>query len=712
MRYVHQPKLKTSRSLAFCVCIALVLTGTMTGQKQNPQQDQKSGTAAKMKNVPLTPVDRDIVSEPLSEPRSGVIQKATVQQNKDGQVRSVKGEVAVPGAGNAREAADKFLDQNADKLGIAPLVRSRDDKTGLRVANELRSLTGTHLTYKQYYEDLPVFDEQIKVEVNKRLQVTSVTNDIQVVPESRDLPVKYDNEAAAIKAAVAAVQGTVIPNAQRKAELGIVMTSTKNPVTVYRVIVKTSQPAAEWQVTVNAKSLKVLSLRNIAQYETANGKIFLPNPVNSSGNSGLDDRNDADYPQLTNEIRSVTLRDLDASGTLTGTYANTVLTSTVSRAKASQAGYAYSRSDNRFDEVMAYYWVTEGTHYVHDLGFTGIVNRSLGIDVDGIPDDNSFYSPGDKQLTFGSGGVHDAQDATIIMHEFGHAILDSQVPGFGAPYSEAGAISEGFGDYWSASFFAGMGPKGHAWDAYVGTWDAVAYNPGAPAFLRRLDGQKTYPKDLDPQMEVHNNGEIWSSHLWEIREQLGKKAADQLIVEAQFKLTPNATFKDNAEAIIKTDGELNAGRNAAMLTKIFTRRGILSTTPATPPNNPPNTPVPVITSLVDQKWSGKDGLDIAFKYQFASGGKATVAVYFSSTDKTYTDQAATWSMNGSEVKITVFNGLFVQTGTIQDNKIKGTSVLTLNKRGEGANLRKVIAIKRSLARAKSDSYDWSASRLE
>jgi len=710
-----------SQLLALIIGLAMIPVPAAMGQKTG-------GSNPKMTGGPQAPSSRDIDStaEQLSDPRSGVIVNAKVRQNKAGQVRSVEGNVAVPDASTAREAADKFLDQNADKLGIMPLVRSRDDKTGLRVVNEIESLTGTHLTYKQFYDDLPVFDQQIKVSVNKKLQVTTVTNDVKVVPESRDI-LPPDNKAAAILKATGAVQGTADPRHPATAELGIVMNKGKDGVATYRVTIATIKPIAEWIVMVNARTLSVVSIDNVLQYETAPGKIFRPNPVNSSGNANLDNRNNASYPELTAQMKQVVLRDLNSSGTLSGTYANTTPTSNFVRAKRTAAGFNFDRSDNRFDEVMAYYWVTEATHYVHELGMTNVLNDSMGINVDGIlckddPDgcDNSFFDPITKQLTFGEGGVHDAQDAQVIVHEFGHALQNAQVPGFGGRDTEAGAIGEGFGDYWAASTFAGNGAKGNAWNTYIFTWDAMGMDPkylparssDSPFYERRIDKQQVYPRDLDPNMEVHNNGEIWSSHLWEIWKALGKKTADTLIVEANFKLSPKATFKENAEAIIKTDGELNGGRNVAVLRNIFTRRGILSTTTVTSPPVTPGGGDPSVTTLADQKWTGKDALDITFNYQFASDGKASVATYFKSTDKTYTDPAATYTVNNGQVKITIFNGLFVQIGTIEGDQIKGTSVLTLNKQATGANAKTVMAMKKLLSNAKSDSYAWTASRAD
>ena len=58
-----------------------------------------------------------------------------------------------------------------------------------------------------------------------------------------------------------------------------------------------------------------------------------------------------------------------------------------------------------------------------------------------VRDDNK------DEIRLGKGGVDDAEDGEVILHEYGHAIHFSQ--NFSFASSEAGAISEGFGDYWA-----------------------------------------------------------------------------------------------------------------------------------------------------------------------------------------------------------------------------------------------------------------------
>jgi Zn-dependent metalloprotease len=107
----------------------------------------------------------------------------------------------------------------------------------------------------------------------------------------------------------------------------------------------------------------------------------------------------------------------------------------------------------------------------------------------------------------------------------------------------------------------------------VGSWDATSYSKDDPPCLRRLDSKKQYPKDIDG--EVHDDGEIWSACLWQIRDAMGRKPADKLILSHHFLIQKDASFKDAAEALIQADQQLNGGKNGATIRGIFVRRGIL-----------------------------------------------------------------------------------------------------------------------------------------
>ncbi len=315
--------------------------------------------------------------------------------------------------------------------------------------------------------------------------------------------------------------------------------------------------------------------------------VFGPNPIQGAGDNTITDTiggsEDADDPKLTNARMRVALHDLDPNtGFLQGKYASTSLTAL--RANEATRIYDFTRSSPNFEEVMAYHWITENQRYIQSIGFKNVNNRRVDIDVHFSNEDNSFYDPESKSLQFGNGGVDDAEDAEVILHELGHAIQDNQVPGFGGitRNTEARAMGEGFGDYWSASFFAGMGPKQDLWNIFWDKWDGLTFNTAKgddPPFLRRLDSKKHYPEDWVG--EEHADGEIWSACLWQIRERVGRTRADTIILESHFRLNGvTRTFEEGAKAILAVHEALEKGRpgfdvDQKGLKKIFTDRGIL-----------------------------------------------------------------------------------------------------------------------------------------
>ena len=75
--------------------------------------------------------------------------------------------------------------------------------------------------------------------------------------------------------------------------------------------------------------------------------------------------------------------------------------------------------------------------------------------------------------------------------------------------------------------------------------------------------------------EEHDDGVIWSSCLWQIRNVLGGKQTDKLVIAHHYLLTPKATFEDAAKALIVTDKRLNKGANGKLIRDVFIKRGIL-----------------------------------------------------------------------------------------------------------------------------------------
>jgi zinc metalloprotease ZmpB len=321
-------------------------------------------------------------------------------------------------------------------------------------------------------------------------------------------------------------------------------------------------------------SASALAKKPSPNRSTAVGRVFFPNPVAQLQNQNLTDEKDADYAALQPAYRQVTLTNLDGSGYLVGDWAN-IRSETGSPAYSPTNTFVFNRHDDEFEQVMAYYWVTEAQKYVQSLGFGSTlrpVNKeSQDIRINQFGQDNSFSRDTKDLLTFGKGGVDDAEDAEVILHEYGHAIQDSQQtpPGFG-PSVESGSIGEGFADYWAATVSNVVAPTPDP--ACIADWDSVSYTSEEPHCLRRVDEDLTYPDDLDGR--VHHDGQIWSRALWDIRGALGHVKADTIILEAQFGV-PDPTMPELAQRTVDTAQALygNSAKNAVL--HAFQDRGIL-----------------------------------------------------------------------------------------------------------------------------------------
>lgn len=305
------------------------------------------------------------------------------------------------------------------------------------------------------------------------------------------------------------------------------------------------------------------------------GRVFFPNPVASLQDQSLTDQKDEDYAALQPAYRVVALTNLDGSGYLRGDWAN-VRSSTGPLAYSAENAFLYNRHDDQFEQVMAYYWVTEAQKYIQSLGFGSTlrpINReSQDVRINQLGIDNSYSWDSKDLLRFGKGGVDDAEDAGVILHEYGHAMMDSQMTPFGFGTTvEAGSVGEGFGDYWAVTVTSVIAPTADC--ACVASWDSVSYTTSTPHCLRRIDLDLHYPEDLTGL--VHHDGQIWSRALWDIRGTLGHIMADTLILEAQFAFAPDTTMPDAALATIAAARRLYGQNAADSVRAAFHARGIL-----------------------------------------------------------------------------------------------------------------------------------------
>ena len=170
--------------------------------------------------------------------------------------------------------------------------------------------------------------------------------------------------------------------------------------------------------------------------------------------------------------------------------------------------------------------------------------------------------------------INGGDDGSIVYHEYAHGLsnrLVTDAGGRGALNSpQAGAMGEGWSDWYAKDFLVGQFPAidtGDAGDVDMGSTPTPRTRsaPGArlpgPArrglpgggqrrlgrlHLRRLRQDRGRP-------EVHADGEIWAQTLWDLRAAVGIPAARRLVTDG-MRLSPREpTFLDMRNAILLAD---------------------------------------------------------------------------------------------------------------------------------------------------------------
>lgn len=443
-------------------------------------------------------------------------------------------------------SAHQFLSSQAALLKLDPSL------PGFALASARKTPMGNVYTFTQTADGVPVYGGELKIHFNRDGQVVGLTN--TAVPTAK-LPVM----APSLKAeqAIQAAQGHIPPGLSNKEEPVeglepsaklVIYGDTGTPALAWEVLIHTNGPV--WQVFVHAQTGKALApARDLNRYATVTGTgqvFFKVNAIVTLRDNSLTDQKDAASAvviQGKNPYQVVTLDRLDGSGFLDGKYASS--SASKRRVFSASQTFVFDRSSDGFSETMGYYYLDYAQWYIQSLGFTTVNNRQQVFSIDRFKQDNSFYQSSTKNITYGTGGVDDAEDADVIWHEYGHSIQDNQVPGFGTNL-ESNSIGEGFGDYWAGTLGAQF--SGGFQDTCLAEWDATSYSTTTPPCLRRLDGTKHYPESVVG--EVHDDGEIWSAALWQIRAEIGATKADTVILQHHFLLTPDTSFNQAANALV------------------------------------------------------------------------------------------------------------------------------------------------------------------
>ena len=392
-------------------------------------------------------------------------------------------------------------------------------------------------------------------------------------------------------------------------------------------------------------SVRTNAVASLASGINGSGLVFDPDPRTAINSDALTDTSVAtafDAAYSTKILRDLTVTN--GVYKLTGPFINikNIEAPNTAPSTTSNGVWTAKRGNNAFDDTNVYFHIDQNQRYIQALGFTGtksIINRPLDVDTDGVNgDDNSHYSRGATDyLAFGHGCVNDSEDADVILHEYGHGIQANINSGWTG--GDTGAMGEGFGDYWAASYSYST-PNGKtyhpewafSWDGHGACW--------AGRMLNRTDAKYNSSKTYGAHQSVTEGGatfqsdELWSAPLFQSLTALisaGKprENVDKIILEAHFGLGSNIKMPAMAAAIVNAANTLfpTDPTYANTFKAKFEAQNILTT--ATPPgptmnetesNNTTATANNIATAntLVNANLSAKTDVDY-FKVSIPAG---------------------------------------------------------------------------------------------
>lgn len=456
-----------------------------------------------------------------------------VRWGDHGTPMSLFGTLSAPKAQVSARDARSFLADNARLLQL-------DNLADLDENASFESPLGTHVTFAQRYQGVRVYGAEVKVSFNQAGRIVALNNTSVPRLHLDTRPTISAKRALEVALAAAPVPGEDA-DAPEAPEL-VIYTGAGAPALAYRVVVPTDGPTLQFFVSANTGDV-IGEPSDLNRYVDGTGQVFKDNAVVVTQNNNLVDSGDAASAVPSSAYSTVTLQGLVGNNRLDGPFASG--SASKRRAVGTNNNFIFLRDTNDFSETMAYFHLDFAQRYIQSLGFTNVNNRQQVFASDKLTADNSFYSPSTKQISFGKGGVDDAEDGEVVVHEYGHAVQDNQVPGFGSTL-EGGSMGEGFGDYLAGTVNSSL--TGDFQLTCLAEWDATFYAAGVPHCLRRLDSTKHFPENRVG--EVHADGEMWSASLFQIRTALGAAKADKLIIQAHFLLSANANFSDGSNALV------------------------------------------------------------------------------------------------------------------------------------------------------------------
>lgn len=504
---------------------------------------------------------------------------------------------------DAETAARIFLKDHAELLGFADPNLS---DLSLRISRS--SLAGTTLRFSQFHNGVQVYESETVVNISPDQHITYLLNGYkEIAGNFNSIPAISETQAHDLASNYVGINGRIDFD-QTKLFVLKVNTMTK---LVWQVRQIAEAPIGEWETLIDAMTGDIVKCADISCYcapkhksgdlsaqeeadpvvddpsecedyspmpllpvvaATGTGSAFDPDPLSSAGVAYAGqyvDGNDATNASLQAEVQNKTLLGITLSAgtySLVGPFASILEFEAPAKGTFAQASsaFTFNRNQDGFEATNTYFHIDQSMRYINTtLGISLMPFQYPGgvrFDPHGLNGaDNSHYLGGNGRLAFGEGGVDDAEDADVVLHELGHGLHDWATSG---SLSQVNGLSEGSGDYWCQSYSRSVAVWTPAQAAYHFTFSWDGHNPFWGGRITNYTA--LYPGGLVGQ--IHTDGQIWATCLMKIYDAIGRTKTDMAFLEGMM-LTNSTTNQQDAAIAFRQAG-INMGYSISDLNQI------------------------------------------------------------------------------------------------------------------------------------------------
>ncbi|MCX6199970.1 MAG: T9SS type A sorting domain-containing protein [Bacteroidetes bacterium] len=445
---------------------------------------------------------------------------------------------------------------NIHKYLISGLENLRDQRATLKLNYRNESPGGFHYSFTQLFNGVEVYQSEIKVNIDKQ-------NTIHSLFDNSENTSQWNFSTA---------------NANENSVIAI------HPVTKQVLVAERKIENHSTEIlSVNGETIfsRDMNMYAAPPDSMVSGKVFNPDPLTTAGQvygGSYVDNGDANASWLDAQEQTVnfTANFNGSQFSLQSAYVRVVDFDlpTLAPVTSSIPQFYFDRSQTGFEDVNAFYHISTMQNHIHALGFNA-ADGLVEIDPHALSGaDNSFYSGSNpKRIYYGTGGVDDAEDADVCVHEYGHFVSDGAAPGSNSGF-ERNALDEAFGDYLAGSYSRSLNSFNDFW---VFNWD------GHNEFWngRILNSTKVYPQDLDGS-SYYKNSSIWSAVLWCLNGSIGRDATDSLILQTHYAYAQNILMDEAAQLLIDADTLLTGGKYYCPIYNCLFQHGLNPANPFSP----------------------------------------------------------------------------------------------------------------------------------